>query len=94
MIDKKNSFYGLMDFFEKKESIKENYLAMNKEEKIIYKMYVYSLCFENEYTKDLIWEYLNGYAESLADLCKEYRIQKKRLERRQKVEIYDIQENG
>lgn len=87
-MNKNIMYYSLIDFFPKKEEVKKIYLDMNKEEKYTYKMYVYSLCFENEYSKDLIWEYLNGYEESLAELCKEYRVRKNKLLKRQKDEFY------
>ena len=32
---------------------------MTKTEKKLYKRFVYSISFENEYIKDVIWEYLN-----------------------------------
>ena len=91
-MDKNIMYYSLIDFFPKKEEVKKIYLEMTKEEKNTYKMYVYSLCFENEYSKDLIWEYLNGYEESLAELCKEYRIRKNKLLKRQKDEFYNRDE--
>ena len=56
------------------------YDSKTKEEKSIYKMYVYSLCFEKEYVKDLIWEFLNGWQESEEKLDSEY------IKRRQKAD--------
>ena len=73
MWSKELTFYSLVDFFPKKELIKVNYENLSSENKRIYKMYVYSLCFEKETIKDLIWEYLNGWEESQFDLAKEYR---------------------
>lgn len=84
MNNEKAIFYSFMDFFGKKEQIKEEYLKMGNKEKKIYKMYVYSTCFENEYTKDIIWEYLNGGTESLLELCREYSIRMRKWEKRQK----------
>lgn len=84
MNNEKATFYSFMDFFGKKEQIKEEYLKMGNKEKRIYKMYVYSTCFENEYTKDLIWEYLNGGTEGLLELCREYGIRMRKWEKRQK----------
>lgn len=52
-------FYGLKDFFENKELFRSYYKCMSFKKKKYYKMYVYSISFENEYIKDLIWEYLN-----------------------------------
>lgn len=68
------SFYGILDFFPNRKSIKEEFDKLTLDEKILYKKEVYSLCFEREYTKDLIWEYLNGWTESQFDLAREYRI--------------------
>ena len=52
-------FYGIKDFFENKELYKIKYMLMTKKEKRAYKRFVYSISFENEYVKDVIWEYLN-----------------------------------
>lgn len=89
MKNEKAIFYSFMDFFYKKEQIKDEYLKMSVEERKIYKMYVYSTCFENEHSKDLIWEYLNGSTESLLELCREYGIRLRKLEKRQKNAIYN-----
>ena len=80
-------FYGLLDFYEKKEKIKEQYDLLTINEIIEYKLYVYSIPFEDENIKDLIWEYLNGWKESCFDLGKKYRIKKKKNDKRQ--ELYD-----
>lgn len=52
-------FYSIVDFYMNKEEIKEKYILMTDDEKRQVKKDVYSLCFENEYAKDCIWEYLN-----------------------------------
>lgn len=88
-------FYGLLDFFPNKEKIKEEYDKLTLDEIIAYKKEVYSICFEREYIKDLIWEYLNGYEETQLDLAKEWRIKKNKMEQRLKdekieVNIYDV----
>ena len=70
------SFYGILDFFPKRVEIKEQFDKLTLDERILYKKEVYSLCFEREYTKDLIWEYLNGWTESQFDLAREYRLKK------------------
>ena len=59
-------FYGLLDFFKKRDFIKQEYQNMGKEEKRIYKMYVYSLGFENQEVKDMMWEYLNDNSANLS----------------------------
>ena len=59
IIKKELQFYGFMDFFRNKDNIKSKYELLTTKEKRIYKMYVYSTCFETEFAKDLIWEFLN-----------------------------------
>ena len=94
MKDKRLEFYSLLDFYSKKENIKMIYNSLPLEEKQIYKMYVYSLCFEDDYSKDLIWEYLNGWEESQFELARVYRIKKSKLEKRVKFEIHNTEEDG
>lgn len=77
-------FYGLLDFYPRKEEIKNNYDMLTIDEIIQYKMYVYSLPFEEEYIKDLMWEYLNGWREAIFDLAKHYRRKKELNEKRMK----------
>lgn len=79
-------FYGLLDFYPRKEEIKEKFETMNNSEKSLYKMYVYSLPFMEEGLKDLIWEYINGFEESIFDLAKQYRVLKTKVEKRKKIE--------
>jgi len=59
IIIKELQFYGFMDFFKNRQRIKDKYQTLTTKEKRIYKMYVYSTCFETEFAKDLIWEFLN-----------------------------------
>lgn len=87
-------FYGLLDFFPNREKIKEEYDKLTLDEKILYKKEVYSICFEREYIKDLIWEYLNGYEETQLDLAKEWRIKKNKMEQRKKDESYNPNETN
>lgn len=99
MNNKNMIFYSLLDFYPKKETIKQEFELLSLDDKIIYKMYVYSIPFEDEYIKDLIWEFLNGWKESLFELSKKYRIKKKRNEQRQKKydrerELNEIQNNA
>ena len=77
-------FYGLLDFYPRKEEIKNNFELLTLDEITIYKMYVYSRPFEEEYIKDLIWEYLNGWKEAIFDLAKHYRRKKELNEKRMK----------
>lgn len=85
-------FYGLLDFYPNRYKIKEAYDKLTLDEKILCKKEVYSLCFEKEYAKDLIWEFLNGWTESQFDLGKEWRIKKKKLEQRIKKELEESEQ--
>ena len=86
------SFYGVLDFFPNRVKIKEEFDKLTLDEKILYKKEVYSLCFEKEYVKDLIWEYLNGWEESQFNLGKEWRLKKTKMEQRKKDESYNPNE--
>ena len=87
MKDKRLEFNGLIDFYEKKDTIKELYDELSYEEIVQYKMYVYSRPFEEENVKDLMWEYINGYEESQFELGKKYRIKKHKFDKRRKDEF-------
>lgn len=65
-------FYSFNDFFHKKNDIKKAYNSLTIKEKRIYKMYVYSLCWENEFAKDLIWEFLNSVDYTELGIFKEW----------------------
>ena len=80
------SFYGVLDFFPNRVKIKKEFDKLTTDEIIVYKKLVYSICFEKEYVKDLIWEYLNGWEESQFDLGKEWRLKKTKMEQRLKNE--------
>lgn len=71
-------YYGLIDYnllFStnreykvKRKIIRENYERMNVQEKVIYRMYVYSRPLLTEKQKDYIWEELNNpYWEEIQD---------------------------
>ena len=79
-------FYGLLDFFPNRVEIKEKFDELTITEKRLYKKEVYSLCFEKEYVKDLIWEYLNDWEYSLPDLAKEWRLKKNKAKRKMEIE--------
>ena len=70
-------FYSLLDFYPKRVAIRKRYQQLSTKERIIYKKEVYSLCFEKEYVKDLIWEYMNNYMDGYQNLKKEYYKKKK-----------------
>ena len=82
-------FYGLLDFFPNRKEIKQEFDKLTIDEIILYKKQVYSICFETEYVKDLIWEYLNGWEESQFNLGKEWREKKMKMERNKKNESYN-----
>lgn len=74
-------FYGVLDFFPNKEEIKEEFDKLTIAEKRLYKKEVYSICFEQEYIKDFIWEYLNDWNEDYYKLVKVYNKKKRKQER-------------
>lgn len=76
-------FYGLLDFFPNRVKIKEEFDELTLDERILYKKEVYSICFEREYIKDLMWEYLNDWEYTQFDLAKEYRIKKAKIKKRE-----------
>jgi hypothetical protein len=92
MKDKRLVFYSLLDFFPNRENIKEIYQSKELDDKMIYKMYVYSLPFMEDNIKDLIWEYLNGWEEGQFELARFYRLKKEKLEKRKRLEIHDKEE--
>ena len=79
-------FYSILDFYPNKVEIKKEFDKLTSQEKKIYKKEVYSLCFEQEYVKDLIWEYLNDWTESQFDLGKQWRLKKNKVKKRIKYE--------
>lgn len=95
---KNMEFYGLLDFYPRKEEIKNNYDLLTVDERIQYKMYVYSIPFEEEYIKDLMWEYLNDWQEAIFDLARRYRLKKelndKRQQRYREEALDEIQNNA
>lgn len=81
-------FYGLIDFYENKETILEIYKKMTIEEIEIYKLWVYALPWLDDDTKDNMWEYLNGSIESCLILKGKYERMKKKNEKRRQYEIH------
>lgn len=81
-------FYNLIGFYSNKDHFKKIFDELKIEEVEIYRMYIYSLPFMDDNTKDLIWEYLNGWEESRKDLRKKYKEAKRKLDRRRKNAIY------
>ena len=85
-MDKRLVFYSILDFFPRRYEIKEIYNSLSFCDKKSYKMYVYSICFEKEYVKDLIWEFLNDWEESYMKLIDEYMIKKRKQKELNKKE--------
>lgn len=90
MYDNVMTFYSLIDFYPKREIIKDNFDLLSLDDKIMYKMYVYSLPFMDDNTKDLIWEYINGWEEGKFDLAKKYREAKKKYDKRKESEMKEV----
>ena len=86
-------FYSLLDFYPNRKELKEQYEVLSLDDKILYKKEVYSICFEREYTKDLIWEYLNGWDEGQFELAKEFRKKKNKMKQRTQYEDYNTDED-
>ena len=83
IIDKDLQFYSFIDFFKKKDKIKEKYKTLSIRDVQIYKMYVYSLCFETEHIKDIMWEWLNDNEEQINSMIFiEYRARQRRNRRK------------
>ena len=78
-MDRKLVFYSILDFFPRRNQIRVIYKSLSLNDKINYKKYVYSICFEREYVKDLIWEYLNEWEESYEKLGQEYSIKRRKV---------------
>ena len=66
------NFYGLKDFYINRLLFKAVYIAMPEDKKRLYKRFVYSISFENEYVKDVIWEYLNDDENSEENITRVY----------------------
>ena len=79
-MDRDLVFYSILDFFPRRQSIKLIYKSLSLNDKKTYKKYVYSICFEREYVKDLIWEFLNDWEESYEKLGQEYSIKRRKVE--------------
>ena len=78
IIKRELQFYSFNDFFYKRHIIKQEYKKLNTRDRRIFKMYVYSICFEDEYHKDLIWEYLNSAEYTDLRIYKEIRKEKRK----------------
>lgn len=52
-------FYTFNEFYEQGVRIKNHFVNLNINDKLIYRMYVYSNRHIKDYLLDKIWEYLN-----------------------------------
>lgn len=70
-------YYGLIEynllfstykeFKTKKQTIYSAYLKMNAQERVIYRMYIYSRPILTEKQKDYIWEEMNKYRKLMEE---------------------------
>lgn len=71
----KETYYGLFslnltfstynEYRTKRRIIVEEYTKMNCQQKVIYRMYIYSRSLLKEKTKDIIWEEINDFKDWL-----------------------------
>ena len=69
------TYYGLFslnltfstynEYRTKRRIILEEYTKMNCQQKVIYRMYIYSRSLLKEYQKDIIWEEINDFKDWL-----------------------------
>lgn len=78
MVKEDMKFIGYRSFYKMRYEIKKKYEGLSKNDKIIYKYYVYSRRQLKEYTCDLIWCFLNDEEniteETLKLECIKYRM--------------------
>lgn len=78
MVREDMKFIGYRAFYKVRYKIQEKYDKLNKNDKVVYKYYVYSRRQLKEYTCDLIWGFLNDDEtitnEMLATECAKYRM--------------------
>lgn len=68
-------FFSYYDFCDNRRAIKYHYDNLSKQERKLYKWYVYANIHMGEMFKNRIWDYLNGYdnGEELLSAKKFYR---------------------
>lgn len=59
MVKASMTFVNFKDFYKNAEYIKKQFEELSIDEKIIYKLYVYSNRLLREHVADKVWEYLN-----------------------------------
>lgn len=83
MIREDMKFIGYIAFYEQRCRIKEKYLKLNRNDKELYKYYVYSRRQLTVHTCDIIWQFLNNIKGDetlfisdniLQKECKKYRM--------------------
>lgn len=83
MIRESMKFIGYLAFYEQKDRIRAEYLKLTRDDKVLYKYYVYSRRKIRECTCDLIWQFLNNLEPDAADFvtdeilkneCRKYRM--------------------
>lgn len=67
MLDESLSFSTYNDFFKRRDIIKKKFSCLKNQERITYKMYLYSQREFSTKKLDLIWEFLNEPSSS--SLC-------------------------
>lgn len=80
LLDKKLTFYGICEFMERKQEIKETLEEKTPNEILMYNWYIHSTPFLTENWRDILWDYLMDdiNEETLSILYKCY-LQKKKL---------------
>ena len=59
------TFSTYNEYRTKRRIIVEEYTKMNCQQKVIYRMYIYSRSLLKEYQKDIIWEEINDFKDWL-----------------------------
>ena len=63
IIDKRLLFYGFEHFFKRRLIIKALLATKTREEKKIYRWYLYAAPFITDTVKNYMWDYLQGYID-------------------------------
>ena len=82
-IQNEMQFYSFQDFYKNALAIKRLFNTMERHGKKLYQWYLYASLSVNYNQKNLIWDYLNGFAD-YTEIAREYRLIFARLEQRKK----------
>ena len=63
MLDERLLFIGYMSFYNNMDFIKKIFNSLDRNDRYIYKYYIYAQRYLDEKTCDLIWRYLNSIDE-------------------------------